>query len=75
MMFLGLGGDDLFRRLKLPGLVGISITRTAVGKPAQVPMIIALGITVGLVPGKTMFYRYSRIDPSFQARWEILYGW
>ena len=25
--------------------------------------------------GKTMFYRYSRIDPSFQAHWEILYDW
>jgi len=25
--------------------------------------------------GKTMSYRYSRIDPSFQAHWEILYDW
>ncbi|MGB5424498.1 MAG: hypothetical protein WBN03_20200 [Desulfobacterales bacterium] len=25
--------------------------------------------------GKTMFYRYRRIDPSFQAHWEILYDW
>ncbi|MFZ0728030.1 MAG: cation:proton antiporter, partial [Desulfobacterales bacterium] len=25
--------------------------------------------------GKTLSYRYSRIDPSFQAHWEILYDW
>lgn len=27
------------------------------------------------LPGKTMSYRYSRIDPSFDEHWEILYGW
>lgn len=25
--------------------------------------------------GKTLFYRYSQVDPSFQDHWEILYDW